>query len=73
MTRSRDPLFRLQRRLALLAGVFAVLTPALTSPAAQAAPEGIHKIEHVVMIMQENHSFDNYFGTYPGARGIPTR
>ncbi len=71
MTRSRDPLLRLQRRLALLAGVFAVLTPALASPAAQAAPEGIHKIEHVVMIMQENHSFDNYFGTYPGARGIP--
>ncbi len=23
------------------------------------------------MIMQENHSFDNYFGTYPGADGIP--
>ena len=21
--------------------------------------------------MQENHSFDNYFGTYPGANGIP--
>lgn len=27
-------------------------------------------IKHVVMIMQENHSFDNYFGTYPGAEGI---
>ena len=23
--------------------------------------------------MQENHSFDNYFGTYPGADGIPKR
>jgi phospholipase C len=22
--------------------------------------------------MQENHTFDNYFGTYPGANGIPT-
>ena len=21
--------------------------------------------------MQENHSFDNYFGTFPGADGIP--
>lgn len=28
-------------------------------------------IEHFVMIMQENHTFDNYFGTYPGADGIP--
>src|SRR6266581_1967982 len=32
---------------------------------------GIHKIRHVVVIMQENRSFDAYFGTYPGADGIP--
>src|SRR5215831_2710339 len=32
---------------------------------------GIHKIKHVVMIMQENRSFDSYFGTFPGADGIP--
>ncbi|HEX6451686.1 MAG TPA: alkaline phosphatase family protein [Trebonia sp.] len=34
-------------------------------------PAGIHKIKHVVVIMQENRSFDNYFGTFPGADGIP--
>src|SRR5687768_12840089 len=28
-------------------------------------------IEHFVVLMQENHTFDNYFGTYPGADGIP--
>jgi phospholipase C len=28
-------------------------------------------IKHFVTLMQENHSFDNYFGTYPGADGIP--
>ena len=28
-------------------------------------------IKHFVVLMQENHSFDNYFGTYPGADGIP--
>lgn len=28
-------------------------------------------IEHFIFLMQENHSFDNYFGTYPGANGIP--
>ena len=33
--------------------------------------QGIHKIRHVVVIMQENRSFDSYFGTYPGADGIP--
>ncbi|MGA2925802.1 MAG: alkaline phosphatase family protein, partial [Solirubrobacteraceae bacterium] len=34
---------------------------------------GIHKIQHVVVIMQENRSFDSYFATYPGADGIPMR
>jgi phospholipase C len=36
-------------------------------------PLGIHKIRHVIVIMQENRSFDNYFGTYPGADGIPMK
>ena len=31
---------------------------------------GIKKIQHIVVIMQENRSFDHYFGTYPGANGI---
>jgi phospholipase C len=34
--------------------------------------EGIHKIKHVIIIEQENRSFDSYFGTFPGADGIPT-
>jgi phospholipase C len=28
------------------------------------------KIQHLIFIIQENHSFDNYFGTYPGANGF---
>jgi phospholipase C len=27
-------------------------------------------IQHVVFIMQENHTFDNFFGSFPGANGI---
>ena len=34
-------------------------------------PPGIHKIKHVIIIMQENRSFDSYFGTFPGADGFP--
>ena len=34
-------------------------------------PTGIHKIRHGVIILQENRSFDSYFGTYPGADGLP--
>ncbi len=29
-------------------------------------------ITHVLILMQENHSFDNYFGTYTAADGLPT-
>ncbi len=36
-------------------------------------PSGIHKIKHVIIIEQENRSFDSYFGTYPGADGIPMK
>jgi phospholipase C len=35
------------------------------------SPDGLDKIDHFVFIMQENRSFDSYFGTYPGADGIP--
>jgi phospholipase C len=30
-------------------------------------------IEHVIVIVQENRSFDHYFGTFPGAEGFPRR
>ena len=40
---------------------------------AVAARNGLSKIRHVVVIIQENRSFDSYFGTFPGADGIPRR
>ena len=52
--------------LALALLCVAPVCAALASPG-----EGIHNIKHVVMIMQENRSYDSYFGTYPGANGIP--
>jgi phospholipase C len=53
-------------------GILALAAAVLASPAQAAAGEqGIHKIRHVVIIMQENRSFDSYFGTFPGADGIP--
>ncbi len=33
---------------------------------------GLGLIQHIVIIMQENRSFDHYFGTFPGAEGLPT-
>jgi phospholipase C len=43
-----------------------------SSPTVTTTPPGLEKIEHFVFIMQENRSFDSYFGTYPGADGIPS-
>jgi phospholipase C len=38
---------------------------------AQPVPPGLNKVKHIIWIMQENRTFDNYFGTFPGADGIP--
>ena len=54
-------------RAALLVSILAL---AGAAPAA-AESRPTTPIEHFVVLMQENHSFDNYFGTYPGADGIP--
>src|SRR6476619_6162110 len=44
-----------------------------TEPAPAAGPAtGIASLKHLIFIVQENRSFDHYFGTYPGANGIPT-
>jgi len=34
-------------------------------PARPLIAGGIQKIKHVIVVMQENRSFDNYFGTFP--------
>jgi phospholipase C len=69
----------------LLAGMLAACGPSASHPAAAVervsggatgsyvVPPGIHKIKHVIIVMQENRSFDSYFGTFPGADGIPMR
>jgi phospholipase C len=46
-------------------------TATAVGPVTSGPLAGIHKIQHVVIVMQENRSFDSYFGTYPGADGIP--
>jgi phospholipase C len=35
-------------------------------------PQPRTPIKHFVTLMQSNHTFDSYFGTYPGADGVPT-
>src|SRR5215470_8016406 len=47
--------------------------PSVSPHRTYVVPAGIHKIKHVIIIMQENRSFDSYFGTFPGATGFRTR
>lgn len=52
-----------------------VAGPAAGAPSDEPTPEDrletLTPIKHFITLMQENHSFDNYFGTYPGADGFP--
>jgi phospholipase C len=41
------------------------------SPSASPSPNPKGPIQHVVIIVKENHAFDNYFGRFPGADGDP--
>ncbi len=53
------------------AGARGVSSTAAAPLMPQPGSGNIHRIQHVIMIVQENRSFDEYFGTYPGADGIP--
>jgi phospholipase C len=44
--------------------------PATSSPV---QTRGLRTLTHLIFIVQENRSFDHYFGTFPGADGIPTK
>src|SRR5438309_3729158 len=61
------------RRALFLLATLGLTAASCAKPSSVKSSEGIHKIRHVVVIMQENRSFDEYFGTYPGADGIPRR
>ncbi len=56
------------------AGVLAAAcgSSATVDKAAATAPAGsdLGAVQHVVFLMQENRSFDHYFGTYRGVRGF---
>ena len=70
---SRSRLAKLVCALVVLAagsGALVVFGPGANKPAGADIPTAT-PIKHLVMIMQENRSFDNYFATFPGAEGIP--
>jgi len=57
----------------LEAQVVATVTPGpattTPSPMTSSTPGPVDPIQHIVIVVKENRSFDNYFGTFPGADG----
>ncbi len=72
---------RSERRmaLALFLAVIVVTASAVVATVLLAPPpppplpivDAATPIQHLVILLKENHGFDNYFGTYPGVDGIP--
>src|SRR5437588_9999224 len=62
-------MLRLSRRR-FLAGT-AGLAGSLAFPGIRLGRAAETPIQHVVILMQENRSFDHYFGLFPGADGLP--
>ena len=55
----------------LLASCLSSQQAGSSSPLPSQGAGGLEKIKHVVVIMQENRSLDEYFGLYPGVDGLP--
>ena len=63
-----DRVRRVAAGAAALVAAAAVSAPVIAGPASAAATAT--PIQHLVVIYQENVSFDHYFGTYPNANGL---
>ncbi|HZV70918.1 MAG TPA: alkaline phosphatase family protein [Saprospiraceae bacterium] len=58
--------FRISAAIAILASALFLSFKNEDKP----VPEGLNKINHIIVIYLENHSFDNLYGEFPGANGL---
>ncbi|MEU3686850.1 phosphocholine-specific phospholipase C [Streptomyces narbonensis] len=80
MSSEKSPELSRRRLLALGGGALgaaaagSLLPPSLQAAMAAEPPAGgMEAVRHVVILMQENRSFDHYFGTLRGVRGFGDR
>ncbi|WP_137724391.1 alkaline phosphatase family protein [Prescottella subtropica] len=68
---SRRHFLGLSAGAAGIAGAATLLPPSMAAALARPRAAGsLDDVEHVVVLMQENRSFDHYFGTLRGVRGF---
>jgi phospholipase C len=73
-----SPVRRMRRlgtaRILVRAAAVAISFTLWVSPLAFATPvaAATKQIQHVVFLMQENHTFDNYFSAFPGVDQVPS-
>src|SRR5690348_14023922 len=61
-------MFRVKPSLGKLVAIGLGASGCMSSMADDVAPAPT-PIKHVVVVVKENHTFDNYFGSFPGADG----
>jgi phospholipase C len=54
-------------------GLAEAAIPGVAGATSDAATSGLANIQHVIVMMQENRSFDHYFGSLQGVRGFGDR
>jgi phospholipase C len=73
--RQRYPVSKKQYLIGYLLTLSFVLTchfPVISPRFVKAVSRASNPIKHIVIMVKENHTFDNYFGTFPGADGATT-
>ena len=62
---------RLAVAVGVLAGVAATVPATAIAGTVEVGPAtGLNAVQHIVVIYEENHSFDNLFGGWPGVNGL---
>ncbi len=74
MRGSLRALFAVSLALLVVPGATRAAAPAGAAPAGSRthapAASGLHRMQHLVVLYLENHSFDNLYGEFPGADGL---
>src|ERR1700731_173517 len=61
----RQRMTSLQTALVIVGAAMLVSLMPVPAQARPSSARGLNKVNHIIIAMQENHSFDNYFGALP--------